>query len=136
MNVKMKKGMELRSLGKMDISLLKDEFGEPYTDEVAITNERIEHIKSHHSEDFILFQQYGEDLIANPDMIIKDGKHRNTVFMVKRLVDTNLNIVVKIAVDTEHPDYKNSVITFYRLRNKNLKKLKDKPINKILYIRE
>lgn len=53
--------------------------------------------------------------------------------MVKRLPDTNLNVVVKISVDVEHPEYKNSIITFYRIRDKNLKKLENKKGNKILY---
>ena len=45
--------------------------------------------------------------------------------------DTNVNVVVKIATqeDQQHP--KNSVMTSYRIRDKNLKKLEKK--NKVLY---
>ena len=51
--------------------------------------------------------------------------------MVKKLVNTNLNVIVKLIVDTDEKDYKNSVMTFYRIRDKNLKKLKNK--NKTIY---
>ncbi len=128
--------MVIQNLGKLDVGLIEGEFGVPFTDEIIITGERIEHIKKRHPEDYSLFQQYGVEAITNPDMVISDGKNDNTVFMIKKLAETNLNVVVKVAVDIEHPDYKNSVITFYRLRNRNLEKLKKKAGNKILYTKE
>ena len=54
--------------------------------------------------------------------------------MVKRLPETNLNVVVRLALETDEKGLKNSVMTFYRIRNSNLKKLRKK--NKILYIQE
>lgn len=47
------------SLGKIDLSLLKDEFGKIQTDEIIITEERINHIKMRHPEDYSLFNIYG-----------------------------------------------------------------------------
>ena len=60
-----------------------------------------------------------------------DEKHENTIFVIKHIRETNMNIVIKLAVseDKRHP--KNSVMTAYRLREKNAKKLEKK--NKILY---
>lgn len=51
--------------------------------------------------------------------------------MIMKLADTNLNIVSKLALDTDKSGLKNSVMTFYRIRNRNLKKLIQK--NAMLY---
>ena len=73
-------------------------------------------------------------IVAEPDFIIKDEKNENTVFMTKKLENTSLNLVVKIILETDEKDLKNSVMTFYRIREKNLKKLINK--NKTLYKKE
>lgn len=111
------------SLGKIDLSLLKDEFGKIQTDEIIITEERINHIKMRHPEDYSLFNIYGAICVKDPDYIIKDGKHDGTIFMVKKLEDTNLNVVVRIALETDDNGIMNSVMTFYRIRERNLIKL-------------
>ena len=111
------------SLGKIDLSLLKDEFGKIQTDEIIITEERINHIKMRHLEDYSLFNIYGAICVKDPDYIIKDGKHDGTIFMVKKLEDTNLNVVVRIALKTDDKGIMNSVMTFYRIRERNLIKL-------------
>lgn len=125
---------EIIELGKLNTQPLEEEFGELKTDELIITNERIEHIKLRHPEDFELFEKYGSSVVAEPEFIIKDEKNENTVFVVKKLEDTNLNLVVKVILETEENDLKNSVMTFYRVREKNLKKLINK--NKTLYKKE
>ncbi len=53
--------------------------------------------------------------------------------MVKRLQNTNLNVVARLVLDDDDEKRKNSVMTFYRIRNKNLMKLENK--NKLLYKR-
>lgn len=54
--------------------------------------------------------------------------------MIKKLPDTNLNVVSKLALDTKMSGFKNSVMTFYRIRERNLKKLIAK--NDLLYKKE
>ena len=53
---------------------------------------------------------------------------------MKKLPDTNLNVVVRLVLETDEEGFKNSVMTFYRLRERNLKKLLEK--NQLLYTRE
>ncbi|MDE5940052.1 MAG: hypothetical protein K2H37_13370, partial [Lachnospiraceae bacterium] len=65
---------------------------------------------------------------------IKDIKNKNTVFMVKKLPNINLNVIIKLALDTDKNGLKNSVMTFYRIRERNLKKLIIK--NTLLYSKE
>ena len=118
-------------LGKIEKSIFYKEFGKIITDEIIITNERIDHIKSHHLEDYELFEKYSIKTIQNPDEIIKDMKNEGTVFFIKNLENTNLNIVIRLVLQTDNSKLKNSVMTFYRIRQKNLVKLEKK--NKVLY---
>ena len=125
---------KIQVLGKIDIKLLKKEYGKILTDEIIVTNERISHIKERHPEDYSLFEKYGRESVTSPDLIIKDVKHCGTVFMIKKLPETNLNVVVRVVLETDDSNLKNSIMTFYRIRNKNLKKLIEK--NRLLYKKE
>lgn len=116
----------IRSLGEIKGDIIEREFGEIRTSEIIVTEEREEHIKERHSEDYELFEEYGIEAVTDPDYIIVDGKHKGTVFMVKKLEDTNLNVVVRIALETDEKEFKNSVMTFYRIRERNLRKLIEK----------
>ena len=128
------KKIELTVLGNLDPSPLISTFGHLQTTEVVVTDERIAHIKERHPEDYLLFEQYGRESILSPDILIQDIKNVGTVFAVKKLPDTNLNVVLRLVLDTDNPDFKNSVMTFYRIREKNLQKLMEK--NPVLYIKE
>ena len=120
-----------RLLGKIDINSLIQTFGEIQTDEVIVTDERIRHIIERYPQDYKLFLEYGVFAVTNPDYIIKDGKCDGTIFMIKRLIDTNINVVVRVALSTDKKGLKNSVMTSYRLRDRNLKRMMEK--NEILY---
>lgn len=125
---------EIQSLGKINTKILEKEFGKIQTDDIIVTNERIDHIKERHPEDYALFEQYGKESVTSPDIIIRDIKHEGTVFMVKQLPETNLNVVVRVVLETDDSKLKNSVMTFYRIRERNLKKLIEK--NGLLYKKE
>lgn len=123
--------VEYALLGRLNNEYLNEEFGELQTNEIIITNERFEHIKERHNEDAHLFEEYAAITVTTPDVVIKDTEHNGTVFMVKKLPETNLNVVVRLALNTDKQGLKNSVMTFYRIREKNLKKLEIK--HKVLY---
>lgn len=125
---------ELRVLGRIDERALKEEFGDLQTDEVIVTEERIKHIWERHPQDVELFELYGQETIVEPDIIIKDMKNEGTVFMIKNLPDCNINVVVRLTLRTEDEGLKNSVMTFYRIRTKNLDKMLKK--NKVIYRKE
>lgn len=116
----------IRSLGNIKEDIITKEFGQIQTDEIIVTEERENHIKERHPEDFELFKKYGDKAVTDPDYIIRDGKHEGTVFMVMKLPNTNLNVVVRIALESDGSGLKNSVMTFYRIRERNLKKLIEK----------
>ena len=123
---------EYQSLGKLNTQPLIREFGKLQTDEIILTKERSEHIRIHHPQDYSYFEKYGIDAVTSPDEILRDLKHDGTIFMVKHLSETNLNVVVRLALDTDQERLKNSVMTFFRIRERNLVKLRNK--NKMLYI--
>lgn len=125
---------EYISLGFMETSYLEKEFGKLQTNEIIVTQERLEHIKQRHAEDFALFDEYAAKTVSSPDLVLKDTNNEGTVFVVKQLPETNLNVVVRLALGTDEDGHKNSVMTFYRIREKNLKKLKNK--HKVLYNKE
>lgn len=124
----------VKSLGKINLEPLEKRFGKIQTSDIVVTEERLEHIKNRHPEDYGLFEKYGVDSVCNPDLVIEDMKNDGTVFMVKQLPDTNLNVVVRVVLETDDSSLKNSVMTFYRIRQRNLNKLIRK--NEILYKKE
>lgn len=126
--------LEIQSLGTINTKVLEKEFGKIRTDEIIVTNERMEHIKMRHPEDYDLFEKYGKKSVSDPDFMIKDCKNKGTVFMIKKLPETNLNVVVRVVLETDDSKLKNSVMTFYRIRERNLKKLIEK--NELLYKKE
>lgn len=126
--------VKMRSLGNIDISILEKEFGKLQTNEIIVTDERIAHIKERHLIDYDLFERYGAECVQNPDYIVKDNMNKGTVFMILKLPDTNLNVVSRLVLDTDEKGLKNSVMTFYRIRERNLKKLIEK--NTLLYKKE
>lgn len=126
---------EVQQLCELKPDVLEEEFGKLNTTEVVLTDERIQHIRDHHPQDYELFEAYGIKTITEPDAIIRDMEHDNTVFMVSRLENTNLNAIVRLSVsDIDSSQLKNSVMTFYRIRTKNLVKLMKK--HKVLYNRD
>jgi len=114
--------------------MFEAEFGKLQTDEVVLTEERETHIKERHPQDHILFDKYCHDILTAPDIVLCDGKNDGTVIMVRKMPDTNLSIVLRLALETDSKSLKNLIITFHRLRERHLKKLAGR--NKILYMRE
>ncbi len=125
---------KIHALGRLDLKLLEKEFGKIQTAETIITEERIQHILAHHPLDYPFLRTYGKSIISAPDFIVKDLTHTGTIFMIKKIENSNLNIIIRLVLETEHPQLKNSVMTFFRIRNRNLKKLIEK--NTLLYKKE
>ena len=108
---------EYSSFGKFDINKVKLEFGNIQTDEVILMEERERHIIERHPNDYESFKKYAKGCIEEPDIIIKDTKHDGTVFVIKKVPESNLNVLIRLALDSDKIGYKNSIITSYRLNN-------------------
>ena len=126
--------VKIRKLADINLNLLEGKFGKIQTSETILTEERAAHIQERHPEDYALFEKYGVQTIREPDLILVDEKHEGTVLMIRKTKDTNLNAIVRLVLPGEDEKRKNSVMTFYRIRDKNVEKLKKK--SEILYSKE
>ena len=125
----------VRYVGKIDRGIYSCVAGDILTDEVVMTDERVEHIKERHPGDYERFVGYIPDIIAEPDYIISANKD-NTAVILKEIEDNGekFKLVLRLKVKADPVEYKNSVLTFWHIGNVTwMKSLKNK---KILYRRE
>lgn len=83
------------------------------TEEVIITDERMVHIRERRGEEF--YNRYCdlfEEILRDPDYIFKE-KREHTALVCKKIVENEkyINLVLRIAIETDNPEYKNSIIT-------------------------
>lgn len=127
--------MEYKNIGRLsNIEFLESEFGILATDELILTDERDAHIKQRHDQDYTLFCQCVREVIRMPDMILKDSKNQKSVFYIKYIEEVYLCIVVRLSLEAEGTNRKNSIITSFLLGHKTLKRKKKN--SKTLYNRE
>ena len=111
-------------VGKIDREIYHCIAEDIVTDEVIITVVQIMHIRERHPNDYELFSTYFDEIIRDPDYIIEAKKDVKEVFkMVLRLITSKDNL-----------DYKNSIITFMKIDDKEWNRLLRN--KKILYKRE
>ena len=123
------------SIGKIDINIYKCVTDDIQTDEVIITDERIEHIKERHPNDYERYYQYIEQAVIQPDYIIESHKI-NTALILKEFNDDDLQfkMVLRLLTSKDSNKFKNSIITFMKIDEKEWKRLiRNK---KILYKKE
>lgn len=125
---------EYINIGKIDIEKFKDISNNIITDEVVLTSERLNHILEKHKEDFEMYFNILDKVVETPDYILKDRKNEDTAMVIKHIENTNINVIIRLAVRNDEIHLKNSIMTLYRIRDKNLHKLIEK--NKCVYKNE
>ena len=106
---------------------------EHITDEVIITEEQLLHIRERHPEAYRDIKLYVRDILNEPDYIFRD-KHPNTGLIVKKVEEENSLLVLKIITAEDKKEYKNSIITSWKITEKRLNNyLRNK---EIIYKRE
>lgn len=111
----------IHSLGILDWEIYDCISRDHVTDEVIITEEQMVHIRERHPEAYIDTMHYVRDILDNPDYIFRD-KRPNTGLVVKKIQndgDSSL-LVLKIVTSDDKKDYKNSVITSWKITEKRL----------------
>lgn len=99
-------------VGKIDTYIYKCITNDIVTDEVIITDERIDHIVERRGREFYdRYGKYFKKIIEDPDYIFADKE--NTVLVCKEFLDDDkyVNLALRIVVSTDNPEYKNSIIT-------------------------
>lgn len=120
-------------VGKINREMFKTISCDITTEEVIITEERIEHSNKHQNA----YEKYGGyigSVLSDPDFIFLDS-HPNTAILIREIqVDgINLQIVLRLHVPSDVPGYQNSIISFWSIgqkRKENYRKNK-----KIIYRR-
>lgn len=114
--------INLTKLGKILVS----------TDDVILTFERIEHIKEKHKEQFYELKDYIKVVIEDPDYILQEMNHVDTIIMLKEIVQGNFRVKMIIKLATNKNENKsNSIITFWKIRQRDYLKTIQK--SKIIY---
>lgn len=125
----------VHSVGKINKDIYKCITEDIVTDEVIITDERIQHIKDRHPNDYERFCAYIPEIVQNPDYIIKANKP-NTATVLKEINDNGekFQLILRVLTSTDKPEFKNSVITFLKINERTWNKyLRNK---EILYKKE
>ena len=104
----------MQYIGKIDIKIYQRAVkSKIITDEVIITNNQIQHIIDRRGQEFYdEYSEYFSEIIANPDYVFKD-KAENTAIASKTFMHNNcsVNWVVRLSVEGENENYKNSILT-------------------------
>lgn len=107
-----KEAVDVHSICKIDLNLYKSIASDIITDEVIITDERIQHIIDRRGQEF--YNRYGDkfmEILKDPDYIFEDKQ--NTALVCKQFLvdDKYVNLALRLVVSTDNPNYKNSIIT-------------------------
>lgn len=101
-------------------------------DEVIITDKQIEHIKERHPDDFEKFSAYMKETIESPDYILEANRPFTAMVLKEIELDgKKLRLILRIKTSTDPAEYKNSIITFQHVRDKEWRRLLKN--GKILY---
>ena len=91
------------------------------TEEVILTDERLyEHILLYHEEEYKQLRPYIKSIIENPDYIVEDNRHEDTMIYLKQIDDLEKNgrVVIKLALGQDKEHNKNSIITLMKLNKR------------------
>ena len=111
---------------KLDKELYKVVTEDIRTDEVIITDERIQHIQKRHPDDYERFSTYLAEIIQSPDYIIRDPRPQTGMLLKEITIGEtgeHFRIALRLAASQDPVHYKNSIITFLKIRQKEWERL-------------
>lgn len=116
---KTKEVIDVHSVGRIDKKIYKCVTDDIITDEVIITDNQIQHIKERHPNDYERFSSYFEEIVKNPDYIV-EANRPSTALVLKEIKDNGevFKTVLRLATSKDNPKYKNSIITFMKIDEK------------------
>ena len=125
----------MRTVGRINIEIYKCVSKDIVADEVIVTDKQIEHIQERHPNDYERFYEYFGVIVEEPDYIIETAKP-DTALILKEIKRENevFKTVLRLVTARDDPDYKNSIITFMKIDEKEWNRLLRN--KKILYKRE
>lgn len=130
-----KEKTDVHVVGKIDKNIYKCITKDIVTDEVIITDERIQHIKERHPNDYERYYGYLKEIVEHPQYIVETNRPY-TALILKEFSEgeQQFKTVLRLTTSHDNPDFKNSIITFMKINEKEWKRmLKNK---RILYKKE
>ena len=121
----------MSKIATITVSEVFDFYG-PVKPEVFLSNERTDHIKSHHPMDFGEYSSCIADAIENPDFILDDHKNPMTALFIKKVDDNGMNVIVSLAMEGD--DNRSFVVTMHKIGLSSLRRYVKK--NTIIYSKE
>jgi len=118
----------MQIVGRINPEFFRPITTEVTTDQVVITDERIAH-SNLHCDAYTKYSSFIPAVLADPDFAFRDKKP-NTAVLIKRIEQDgkSLELVLRLHVSTDHPEYKNSIISFWDIsetRRRNYERNKD-----------
>ena len=126
---------EMETAGYIDIEIFRCITDDITTNEVIITEERIQHIMERHPGDYERYVRYIAEILCNPEYIL-EASRPNTGIVLKEIEDNGekFKLILRVKVESDPAEYRNSILSFWHIGdttwNKNVKN------KKILYKRE
>ena len=108
----------ITKLDKNKLGKYKDKL---ITEDVILTDERLyEHILLFHEEEYKQLKPYIKSIISNPDYIVEDNRHEDTMIYLKQIenIEKNGRVVIKLALGQDEEHNKNSIITMMKLNKR------------------
>lgn len=132
----------MQYIGKIDISIFEQISSNIITDEVIFTDKQREHIQLRHPEILEKYEKYFTEIIEKPDFILQDNARENTALVFKTIIEKDrsnqvigtVNLVLRLAVEGDDKNNKNSIITCIPIGKSRLKSYKKN--GKIIYKNE
>lgn len=124
--------IDVQIVGYIDRNIYNCITNKIITDEVIITDERIEHIKERHPNDYERFVCYLTEIIEHPDYILEANKE-NTAVILKEITANGekFKLILRLKIENNPTEYKNSIISFWHIGETTWRKtIKNK---KVLY---
>ena len=116
-NIKIAENKDVQYIGEIDKNKFIGISDSILTDEVVLTEKQEQHIIKNRAETYERYKDKLNDIIENPDFILKDPKHEDTALIIKKY-NNNAEIVLKLSTETE--DKKNSIITLWEIKDARL----------------
>lgn len=115
---------DVHYVGKINKEIFSCVTKDIITDDVIITDELIEHIKERHPNDFEKYNEYIRLAVEQPEYIIEANKEKSALILKSFIEDNNrFKTILRIVTSTDNENYKNSIITFMKINEKERKRL-------------
>ena len=114
----------MQYITKLDRKKLGEYENKLITEDVILTDERLyEHILLFHEDEYKQLKPYIKKIIDNPDYIIQDNRHEDTMIYLKQIdeIEKNGRVVIKLALGQDDEHNKNSIITMMKLNKRTWK---------------